>query len=270
MPAKPSYNPTGSLMTLVLIYAVFAVAWILSSDAAVEALFDNLEQIVWISTLKGLLFVAVTTLLLYGLVRRLVAQINAVHQHELSERQAAERILKASEQRFYDIAAVSADWIWEVDATGCYTYVSNGVERLLGYTPTEILGRSVLEFMPADEAQRVKGIFTEMAARREILRDFENISLRKNGELCYVLSSGVPIVDAEGQLLGYRGVDRDITARKLAEIELFKSNDELHRFNRASVGRELDMIKLKQQVNALSLELGRKAPYCLAFLKDDS
>ena len=45
-------------------------------------------------------------------------------------------------------------------------------------------------------------------------------------------------------------------------------NAELERFNRASIGRELDMIELKQQVNALSLTLGRQAPFPLAFLQE--
>lgn len=64
-----------------------------------------------------------------------------------------------------------------------------------------------------------------------------------------------------------------ITERKQAELalhrqaeELTQRNAELERFNRAVVGRELDMIALKQQVNALSLQLGREAPFSLAFL----
>jgi hypothetical protein len=61
-------------------------------------------------------------------------------------------------------------------------------------------------------------------------------------------------------------VATDITARKLAEEELRHNNAELLRFNQASIGRELDMIELKKQVNALSLALGQAAPYSLGFL----
>jgi len=48
--------------------------------------------------------------------------------------------------------------------------------------------------------------------------------------------------------------------------ELAQRNAELERFNRATVGRELDMIALKQQVNELSRQLGQEPPYPLAFL----
>ncbi len=66
-----------------------------------------------------------------------------------------------------------------------------------------------------------------------------------------------------------------ITDRKKAEIslrqqtaELRQRNDELERFNRASVGRELDMIALKCQINELSVRCGQEPPYPLEFLKN--
>jgi hypothetical protein len=65
---------------------------------------------------------------------------------------------------------------------------------------------------------------------------------------------------------------RDITARKQAEAALLKKSDalrqqnaELERFNKVSVGREMDLIDLKRRVNALSRELGRAEPFNLAF-----
>jgi hypothetical protein len=48
--------------------------------------------------------------------------------------------------------------------------------------------------------------------------------------------------------------------------ELADRNLELERFNRASVGRELDMIALKRQINELSLQLGRDPPHALSFI----
>lgn len=57
----------------------------------------------------------------------------------------------------------------------------------------------------------------------------------------------------------------DISTRKAAEEEVRHRNDELERFNRASIDRELQMILLKRQVNALAAELGRAPPYDLSF-----
>ena len=187
---------------------------------------------------------------------------------DITARKAAEDALRESELRFHDIVDASADWVWEVDAKGRYTYASESVRDLLGYGPDELLGKTPFDLMPAEEAARVAAEFAATAAAGKPFRDLENINLRKDGRPVHVASNGMPILDARGQLLGYRGLDRDITERKLAEAELKARNDELERFNRATVGRELDMLEMKKTINALSRQLGRDAPYPLAFLRD--
>jgi len=57
----------------------------------------------------------------------------------------------------------------------------------------------------------------------------------------------------------------DISRRKAAESAQEEQNRELMRFNRVAVDREMVMIGLKRQVNALSIELGRTPPFALAF-----
>jgi PAS domain S-box-containing protein len=195
----------------------------------------------------------------------------------ITQRKQAELALAASEKRFADIVAASADWTWEVDETGHYTYVSDGVIDALGYTALEVVGKTPFDFMPPNEAQRVGREFAKIIAQRKTFRDLENVNHHKNGSLRYMQTNGTPILDAQGNLLGYRGMDRDITQRKQAELalqqqtaELESRNAELERFNRAMVGRELDMIALKQQINALSQQLGQTPPYCLAFLDEVS
>ena len=55
-----------------------------------------------------------------------------------------------------------------------------------------------------------------MAARREAIRDLDIVYLHKDGRRRQVRSNGVPILDAEGNLLGYRGLGRDVTEKRLA------------------------------------------------------
>jgi PAS domain S-box-containing protein len=138
------------------------------------------------------------------------------------EQRVAERTrdLSASEKRFRDIAESTADWIWEVDAAGRYIHCSESVVGVLGYTPEEILGKTPFEFMPPDEAARVGEVFAEIAANKQPIVDLENRNLAKDGREVVLLTNGVPILDSEGNLLGYRGVDKDITERKRAEESL--------------------------------------------------
>jgi predicted nucleic acid-binding Zn-ribbon protein len=75
-------------------------------------------------------------------------------------------------------------------------------------------------------------------------------------------------MESAGQIM-IQATVRDISERKARSAELRRRNEELERFNRAMIGRELDMLALKQQINALSSELGRERPFPLSFLSAD-
>jgi PAS domain S-box-containing protein len=125
-----------------------------------------------------------------------------------------------SQKRFQDIALSSADWVWEVDAQGRYTYCSDRVVEVLGYTVEEMLGKTPFDFMLPEEVERIAPQFGEMVASNQPIIDLENWNRRKDGREVCLLTSGVPVLDEQGELLGYRGVDSDITERKRAEAEL--------------------------------------------------
>jgi diguanylate cyclase (GGDEF)-like protein/PAS domain S-box-containing protein len=135
----------------------------------------------------------------------------------INARKLAEEELRRSEQRFRDVAEVSGDWIWETDADGRYTYVSDGVKAMLGYTAEEVIGKTPFDFMGPDEAQAVGAAFAGIAAARAPFSDLENVVIDREGRLHATLTSGTPILDAGGALLGYRGIDRDISVRRAAE-----------------------------------------------------
>jgi PAS domain S-box-containing protein len=143
----------------------------------------------------------------------------------ITERKQAELALRTSEKRFQDIVAASGDWVWEVGADGRYTYVSASVTELLGYAPEDAIGRTPFDLMPAEEAQRVAAEFAAIAARKQPFRDLENITLHKDGSPRYMHTSGMPILGRDGALLGYRGLDKDVTEKKRAELALRESEE---------------------------------------------
>ncbi|MDP2822085.1 MAG: PAS domain S-box protein [Sulfuritalea sp.] len=142
---------------------------------------------------------------------------------DITEHKQVERALRESERRFRDVADISADWIWEVDTAGRYTYASESVQALLGYAPDEIIGKTAFDLMPPDEALRVGEAFAAIVMREESFRDLENIVLDSAGGRHDTLTNGTPVRDAAGKVIGYRGVDRDITKRKQAEKTLAAS-----------------------------------------------
>jgi hypothetical protein len=68
----------------------------------------------------------------------------------------------------------------------------------------------------------------------------------------------IPMFEEDGTRKGLIVVGRDITERKQAEQALMKRNEELERFERAVIGREMKMIKLKKRIAELEEELNKK------------
>jgi len=132
--------------------------------------------------------------------------------------------LKNSEKRFQDIAMSSADWIWEVDQNGIYTFASGKVKQILGYESAEILGKTPFDLMPRHEAARVRQIYSQLMADKQPLVDLVNWNLSKNGRLVCLQTNAVPILDDRNELIGYRGMDKDITDRRYSETQILKQN----------------------------------------------
>jgi PAS domain S-box-containing protein len=149
-------------------------------------------------------------------------RIQELEQSE-SERKTVEEELRKGWQQFQELVETLYDWVWEVDFKGQYTYVSPRVKAVLGYEPKDIVGKTPFDLMPAEEAQRVAGIFGSLVLQQRPIIALENINIHKDGHPVVLETNGTPFHDAHGNFAGYRGTDRDITDRKRAEEELQQS-----------------------------------------------
>ncbi|MDQ7787956.1 MAG: PAS domain S-box protein [Thermodesulfovibrionales bacterium] len=138
-------------------------------------------------------------------------------EQQIAERKHDQEVLHKSEERFRALTENTSDWIWEVDQNGVYTYSSPKVKDLLGYEPDEIIGRTPFDLMSKDKAKRLHEIFNSIVESLKPFAALENVNLHKDGRQVIIETSGIPIFDKNGNFVGYRGIDRDITERKLLE-----------------------------------------------------
>lgn len=143
---------------------------------------------------------------------------------DITEYRLAQDALKRSEKRFRDIAHSMADWIWEMDKEGVFTYCSDRVESILGYTPAEIMGKSVFSLFAKDEVSRLREIFQQIQKEALPIEDTELWAVHKGGRLVCLRTGAVPVFNRRGQHQGYRGVCTDITIRKNAKLALAKAH----------------------------------------------
>jgi PAS domain S-box-containing protein len=168
-----------------------------------------------------------------------LTEANEELRREIAKRKRMEKALRKSEERFRQVAENAQEWIWEVDDNGLYTYTSPVVERILGYKPEEIVGRRYFyDLLYPEDREETKRAAFEVFVQKESFRGFLSRNVHKNGKTIWLSRSGVPILDAEANLLGYRGADTDITRRKWMAEELWRSEEKF----RGIAERSFDMI----------------------------
>ena len=136
---------------------------------------------------------------------------------DVTERKQMEIALKQSEERFRTVSENTSEWIWEIDADGKYVYSSPCVKRILGYAPEEVLGKHFYDLCHPEDREQLKKLVFEAFAKKQPFRDFINRNVHKDGKTVWLSTSGAPMLDGQGTLLGYRGATRDVTEHRLME-----------------------------------------------------
>ncbi|MBW4561780.1 MAG: PAS domain S-box protein [Mojavia pulchra JT2-VF2] len=146
---------------------------------------------------------------------------------DIDARVSVEIALRESEERFRNLVEACSDLVWEVNENALYTYVSPQVRDILGYEPEAVLGKSFVEFMPLQRQEMVANNFAEIFVTPQPFQCLENIQIHQDGHLVVLETSGVPVFDSKGTFHGYRGISRDVTPRKQAEVSLQETQQQL-------------------------------------------
>lgn len=131
-----------------------------------------------------------------------------------SARQTGEDI-----DRLRSFIAVSSDWTWEQDDRLRFTYVSEPIEKVLGFTAASCIGKTRREIAPDALDHLAFAAHEQIQERRQPIRSLRLRFRLDSGYIRYVEIDGDPVFDPSGTFLGYRGVGRDVTAQVEAERE---------------------------------------------------
>lgn len=138
-------------------------------------------------------------------------------QRDITESIKDKEALRQSEERFRSVADMVGEWLWEQDTEGCYTYSSSAVNRIIGFQPDEIVGKSYLSLLSAEDREHWED-YLALSSRSPLpFHKLINRYIHKDGAEIYTESSGTPIFDDQGRLIKWRGMDQDITAHRQVE-----------------------------------------------------
>ena len=143
---------------------------------------------------------------------------------DIHDRWLMAEALRASQNRFEQVSDHVGEWVWEVDAQGLYTYSNNVVSRILGYQAEELVNKlHFYDLFPPEQRQALKAVAFEHFDKGIPFVKYLNACQHKNGEVLVIETSGTPVFDNDHKLLGYRGVDANMTERKRIEAEMLRS-----------------------------------------------
>lgn len=148
--------------------------------------------------------------------------------------EARTQALLKSEERFKAYAELSSDWYWETDSELNYRLISDSNENLSNKF-SKLAGESLLNLRSEQELQNQKkwNYFLHMTNRHMPFKGFEFEVESDEAYKPWLSISGQPMFDQYGLFTGYVGTARDITYRKLKELELSSAKEHAEKANAA-------------------------------------
>ncbi len=184
-----------------------------------------------------------------------------VSGHDITDRVRTEVVIQESEERLRSIFTSSPDSIMLVDLRGNIQLCNQATADSYGYSsPEQLGGKSFYELVDeADHPRAVAGM--QQVLQQGTMKDVPFNGVKRSGEKFPAELSVSLIKDTAGRPAGFVGITKDVTARKQAEAALLQKMNELERFQRLTVGRELKMIEMKKEINALLVQSGQPPRY---------
>ena len=144
---------------------------------------------------------------------------------DITDRKKTEDALKRSEERYRNVLENIEDGYYEVDLAINFILLNDSTCRIFGYPKEELLGMNPRQYSDQENAKKLSEIFNRVYETGEPASGYDYEIIRKNGTKKTLQSSVSLIKDSSGKPVGFRGIARDITDRKLAEEVLCQSED---------------------------------------------
>ena len=191
-----------------------------------------------------------------------------------TEQKRAEEIVKNSEQRLGQIIDFLPDPTWVIDSQGKVVSWNQAMENLTGIAAVDMVGKGNYEYALPFYGER-RPVLIDLVGEWNSEYEKKYLSIKKDGQKLvsesyhpdmgdgglHLSGNASLIYDAAGQVVGAIESLRDITERKRMEEKLRRNLEELERFNKLAVGRELKMIQLKEEINELLGQLNQGEKY---------
>ena len=193
---------------------------LLNDMTDIQSSFDLLLKVAL--SVAGLLLIGLLGFL-YVVLRR--ADLSILKQSE--KILETNKSLKETTEQFYTLAEQTSSFIWRIDNDGLYTDISGTAEITTGYKVDEIIGKKhFYDLHPESGRSSFKQEVLKEMQKKEAFVNFKNLIESKDKQVVWIETSAIPILDEDGKMIGYQGIDTDITLRHKTQEALIKAKVE--------------------------------------------
>ncbi|MRR15187.1 MAG: PAS domain S-box protein [Deltaproteobacteria bacterium] len=146
---------------------------------------------------------------------------------DVTEHRQMEERIRQSEERYRTIIEQMTDGYYEIDLTGHFTFANDALCANLGYTRDQLIGMQTRQYVVAGKVKEMYGLFGELLATGTPVKAYDMEYIKKDGSISYSSISASLMRNAAGKPVGFRGISRDVTDRKTAEIKLKNYAEEI-------------------------------------------
>lgn len=270
------YDPIKVAIRIASLYLLIGSLWILLSDKFLESFVSNRSTLMFISTIKGWIYVIITACLIFILIfialkrikstelelKKSYEELSDTHEElvaseeelkvQFEELMLHEKNLRTSEERFRLATEGSNDIIWDINMITNKCYFSHRLYEILGYEAEEIkLYKDwLLLIHPDDLKMTYNTAITEHFKGKTPYYSCEYRLKNKNGEYKWFYCRGKALRNSENKIIRFAGSLSDITEKKEKDLKLENSYHKLE-----TIYKELSSTqrKLKHQYSELKI-----------------
>lgn len=134
---------------------------------------------------------------------------------DITVRKTAESDLMDSEIRYRNLVENTTDWVWQTDLKGNHTYTNSQLEVILGYNKEELSTLSLKELFHPEDIDRNYARISSSAVVQHGWQHWLVRMQHRDGNYRYLDSNAIPLHDSSGVMIGFSGIDRDVTFKTL-------------------------------------------------------
>jgi len=213
-------------LKITIIYFMAGCVWILFSDNWLQVIFSEQAQVLLFSIVKGLIYVMLSSVLIFGLTYSAMKKILNVKEalrKTNTELEESNKLYRGLYEEFNKKQALLKslinsipDLIFYKDTNSVYLGCNTAFEAFAGRTEQEIIGHTDVDLFPKEEAERFRKMDHEVLKTNKFGKSEETVAY-PDGSKVILETLKTPYYDFQGRIIGMIGVSRDITERKNRE-----------------------------------------------------